>query len=146
MGFNSVFKGLMKLEFSRQSFEKKKDTQTSNFMTIRTVGGGPELFRGADRQTDMTKLTFAIRNYANAPKNESCGNTMTGCGPRPRGSGHWPLATVAIFRFGHNLGNEKFLTFLGSPLLYCVGAKAEKNIKGKGKVIPLQAWCGPEGG
>jgi hypothetical protein len=34
-------------------------------MKIRLVGAE---FR-ADRQTDMTKLIFAIRNFANAPKN-----------------------------------------------------------------------------
>jgi len=25
-----------------------------------------------DRRTDMTKLIFSFRNFANAPKNESC--------------------------------------------------------------------------
>jgi hypothetical protein len=52
----------MKLEFSRQSFEK---TQISNFMKIRPVGA--ELFH-ADGQTDM--LIVALRNFANAPVNE----------------------------------------------------------------------------
>ena len=36
-------------------------------MDIRPVGA--ELFR-ADGQTDMTKLTVALRNSANAPKNK----------------------------------------------------------------------------
>ena len=38
----------------------------SNFMKIRPVGA--ELFH-ADRQTDMTKLIVAFRNFAKAPKN-----------------------------------------------------------------------------
>ena len=46
----------MKLEFSRQIFEK---TQISSFIKIRPVGA--ELFH-ADRQTDMTKLIVAFRN------------------------------------------------------------------------------------
>jgi hypothetical protein len=36
-------------------------------MTIRAVGG--ELFH-TDGQTDMSKLTIAFRNFANAPKKE----------------------------------------------------------------------------
>jgi hypothetical protein len=51
----------MKLEFSRQIFEKP-----SIFMKIRPVAA--ELFP-ADGQTDMTKLTVASRNLAAAPKN-----------------------------------------------------------------------------
>jgi hypothetical protein len=38
------------------------------FMKILPVGA--ELFH-ADRRTDMTKLTVAIRNFANKPKNEA---------------------------------------------------------------------------
>ena len=41
----------------------------SNFINIRRVDA--ELFRAGgrtDRQTDMTKLTVAFRNYANAPE------------------------------------------------------------------------------
>jgi len=40
--------------------------QISNFMQIRPVGA--ELFQ-ADGRTDMTKLTVALRNFANATKN-----------------------------------------------------------------------------
>jgi hypothetical protein len=43
-----------------------KNTQISNFMKIRPVGA--ELFH-ANGRTDMTKLTVASRNFANAPKN-----------------------------------------------------------------------------
>jgi hypothetical protein len=42
--------------------------QILNFMKIRPVGA--ELFY-ADRQTDITKLTVAFRNFANAPNNYS---------------------------------------------------------------------------
>jgi hypothetical protein len=40
-----------------------KDIEISNFMKIRPVGA--ELFH-TDRQTDMTKLIVAFRNFANA--------------------------------------------------------------------------------
>jgi hypothetical protein len=43
----------------------EKNTPLSNFMKIHPVGG--ELFP-TDTQTDMTKLTVAIRNFVNAPK------------------------------------------------------------------------------
>ena len=42
-----------------------KKSQISGFIKIRPVGA--ELFH-ADRQTDMTKLIVAFRNFANAPK------------------------------------------------------------------------------
>ena len=60
----------MKLEFSRQIFEK--NTKISDFMKIRPVGA--ELFHTdgqTDGRTDMTKLIVAFRNFANAPKNGS---------------------------------------------------------------------------
>ena len=53
----------MKLKFPRRTF---KNTQISNFMKIRPLGA--ELFLGIGT-TDMTKLLFAFRNFANAPKN-----------------------------------------------------------------------------
>ena len=53
----------MKLEFSRQIFEKRG--QISSFIEIRLVGA--ELFH-ANEQTNMTKLTVAFRNFGNAPK------------------------------------------------------------------------------
>jgi hypothetical protein len=61
----------MKLEFSRQIFEKKK-AQISNFVKIRSVGA--ELFH-ANGHTDDTKVIVACRNFAHAPNNantESC--------------------------------------------------------------------------
>jgi hypothetical protein len=56
----------MKLEFSGHFFSK--NTQISNFMTIRPVEA--EWFR-ADGRTDKTKLTVAFLTFAKAPKNES---------------------------------------------------------------------------
>jgi len=53
---------LMKLELSLRFL---KDTEISDFMKISPLGA--ELFL-ADRQTNMTKLTIAFRNFANAPK------------------------------------------------------------------------------
>jgi hypothetical protein len=44
-------------------------------MKIRPVGA--ELFR-ADRRTDMTKLTVAFRNFANAPQNTQLHVTVMG--------------------------------------------------------------------
>jgi hypothetical protein len=44
----------------------RKNTQISNFTKIRPVG--VEFFH-ADGQTDMTKLTVALRNFAKALKN-----------------------------------------------------------------------------
>jgi hypothetical protein len=53
----------MKSEFSRQISRK---TQISSLIKIRPVRA--QLFH-ADRQTDMTKLTVAFRNFADAPDN-----------------------------------------------------------------------------
>jgi hypothetical protein len=50
----------MKLEFSRQIFEKSR---TSIFMKI--CPAGPEIFH-ADGQTDTTKLIVTFRHFANA--------------------------------------------------------------------------------
>ena len=69
-----------------------KNTQISNFMKIIPVGA--ELFhangrtdgrtdRQADRRTNMTKLTVAFGNFANAPKNEEV--NVTGSGSFPYG-------------------------------------------------------------
>jgi hypothetical protein len=57
----------MKLEFSRQSFEKY-----SNIKFHENPSSGSRDFpRGwtDGRTTGMTKLTVAFRNFANAPKN-----------------------------------------------------------------------------
>jgi hypothetical protein len=55
----------MKLEFSRQIV---KNVQTSNLMIILPVG--VEVFH-ADRRTDMTKVTVAVRNFAKAANEEN---------------------------------------------------------------------------
>jgi hypothetical protein len=52
----------MKLEFSRQCFEK---AQISSFIEIRPVEA--ELFHAGGR-TDMTMLIITFRNFANASK------------------------------------------------------------------------------
>ena len=58
---------LITLEFSQQIFEKKK--KKLKYRTPKkSVQWDPELFR-ADRRTDMSKLTVAFPNFANAPKN-----------------------------------------------------------------------------
>jgi hypothetical protein len=59
----------MKIEFSRQVFEKKAQI-SSFFFKINPVGG--KMFhtdRQTDGQKDMMKLIVAFRNFANAPKN-----------------------------------------------------------------------------
>jgi hypothetical protein len=66
----------MKLEFSRNIFEKFSN---KNLMKIHPVTAdlfhvdgqtyGGSTGRQTDSQTDMTKLTIAVRNLANAPKN-----------------------------------------------------------------------------
>jgi hypothetical protein len=53
----------MKLEFSRHIFEKSSYTKLQE---NRPVGASS---MRTDGQTDMTKLTVAFRNFANAPKN-----------------------------------------------------------------------------
>jgi len=58
----------MKLEFSKQIF--RKTVKISNFMEIRPVGA--EFFPHAEGQTDVTKLTVVIRNFANTAKNGIC--------------------------------------------------------------------------
>ena len=51
-----------------------------------------ELFH-ADRWTDMTKLTFAFRNFANAPKNEE---TITSFPPRTHARTHAHLREAGV--------------------------------------------------
>jgi len=46
----------------------RKNSQISNLMKIRPVGAEFGAVRRTDRQTDMTKLIVAFRNFANAPK------------------------------------------------------------------------------
>jgi hypothetical protein len=59
---------LMKLEFSRQLFEKK------NYSVIKFFENPSSESRVVDGRTDMTKLIVAFRNFANAsPKNAYCG-------------------------------------------------------------------------
>jgi len=55
----------MKLEFSKQIFEKYSK---SKFHENSYSGSRVPCVR-TNKQTDMTKLTVAFRNFANAPKN-----------------------------------------------------------------------------
>jgi len=64
MGFNSAFKGLMKLAFTPNIVKK---TQMSDVKKILSIGAE---FLHADGQTDM-KLVASFRNFANALKTES---------------------------------------------------------------------------
>jgi len=61
----------MKLQFSRQSFEKYSDIKFNE-----NPSSGSEFFH-ADRRTDMTKLTVAFRNLVNAPKKTAVNNNYT---------------------------------------------------------------------
>ena len=70
MGFNSVFKGLIKLEFFRQIFGKKNSNK--NFMKIRSVRA--ELFNADERthrQTRRCQQSF-YANFSNASENAFC--------------------------------------------------------------------------
>jgi hypothetical protein len=72
---------LVRIQWNLNIFDRfSKNSEISNFMTIRTVGD--ELFH-ADRRTDMRKVIVAFRNFANEPKiidayelkkNQSLGN------------------------------------------------------------------------
>jgi len=52
----------MKLEFSGHIFGLESNIKIYEILSV-----GAELFH-ADRRTDMTKLTVAFQNFANAPK------------------------------------------------------------------------------
>jgi len=54
----------MRIEFWGQLLEK---LLIGNFHENTSVGSGVVLCRQTCRQTDLTKLTFAFRNSANAP-------------------------------------------------------------------------------
>jgi hypothetical protein len=53
----------MKLEFSRQIFEKRSNIKVHQNQSPGGRGGGMQ-----DRQKDMTKLTVTSRNFANEPE------------------------------------------------------------------------------
>jgi len=58
----------MKLEFSRQSFEKYSSIR---FHENPSSGSPVVPYRQTDRRTHMTKLIVAFRNFVNAPKNSN---------------------------------------------------------------------------
>jgi hypothetical protein len=90
---------LIRPKFSQQIF--RKNNVISNLMTVRPVGG--ELFH-ADGRTDMTKLIAALRNCANAPRND-------------------PPSTVSFYSF-----HDKFTLYGANdkcsprPPIFCVHA------------------------
>jgi len=57
----------MKLEFSRRIFEKYSNIK---FHDNPSRGCRAVACDRTDRQTDITKLTVALRNFAKAPKNQ----------------------------------------------------------------------------
>jgi len=59
----------MELEFSRQIFEK--NIGMSILVKIRPVGAESFQADGRDRHPDMTNLTVAYHNFANAHKNRT---------------------------------------------------------------------------
>jgi hypothetical protein len=70
----------MRPEFSRQIFENCSNIKFNDALS--GAGGGRVLaYGGTDRQTDMTKLIIAFRDFANASKSEWTG------------SGKWQVAT-----------------------------------------------------
>jgi len=62
IGFNSAFKWLMRLEFSRHIL---KNPQIPNFMKILSMG---VVLIHVDRQRDMATLIVSLCNFVNAPK------------------------------------------------------------------------------
>ena len=58
----------MKLEFSWQIFQKKVRYQVSSKYVQSEPSCSTWTDRQTDRQTDMTELIVAFRNFANAPK------------------------------------------------------------------------------
>jgi len=57
----------MKIEFSRQIFEKKKYSK-AKFYENPSSGSRVIPWGRTDRPTDMMKLIFAFRNFAKEPK------------------------------------------------------------------------------
>jgi hypothetical protein len=70
---------LVKLEFSRQIVEKYSNAK---FYKNPSTGEQVAPFRRTDgqqtdRQTDITKLTVAFQNFANAPNNNSSSTLLS---------------------------------------------------------------------
>jgi hypothetical protein len=63
-----------------------KNTQIKNFRKIHSVGD--ELFMRTDGLTDMTKLTAAYQNFANAPKDKYKPLGKNPIKPNPEGAYH----------------------------------------------------------
>jgi hypothetical protein len=76
MGFNLGFKGLMKLEFFRQVFEKYSDIKCNENPSS---GSGIVSRRQTDGHADLTNLIVAYNNFANAPKILHSAHTVFMC-------------------------------------------------------------------
>jgi len=62
---------LMKIEFSRQNFQKKKKFQTLDLIKFRLDVSTSVPYRQTDKYRDMTKLIVTCRNFSQAPKPRS---------------------------------------------------------------------------
>jgi hypothetical protein len=70
-----LVRGLKKLEFSGQIFEKFPSIK---FHVNRSSGSRIVSIRKPDRQTDMTKLIISFCNFAKVPKNEDSQRPISG--------------------------------------------------------------------
>ena len=93
---------LMKIEFSREIFEK---FQTSNFMKICPVGA--KLFH-ANRQTDTTKLIVACNNFGKAPKSSHIGKFSV----------YWKKSKIIISHMLCTLQREREKLYFFSSMLF----------------------------
>jgi len=66
----------MKLEFSRQFFEKYSNIK---FHENRSIGSRVVSCAQTEGRTDTTKLIVAFRNFSNAPKNRQTGSQSETC-------------------------------------------------------------------
>jgi hypothetical protein len=76
----------------------------SNFIKIRPVGAEFHAGGRTDRQTDITKLIVAFRDFANAPNNvraffTGCGSTTCSQGPKIHGGNYPWLLSVSMPAF-----------------------------------------------
>ena len=65
---------LKKLVFSRQIFEKYSNIKFHGILLV-----GTEMLHAVGRKADVTKFMAAFRNFANAPKNDSCCSKIALC-------------------------------------------------------------------
>ena len=105
----------MKLEFSRQIFQKYSNTKFNKNPSSgsRTVECGR-----TNRQIHVTKLTVAFRNFAKAPKNDAqrCCNARYALGRQPTAAAAtWPEPQVTTHRAQAWLGLQVSSSTYGRP-------------------------------